>query len=84
MVDQTLTKIVQAASQSKLPPDVKSAFQAALEAFRQAEQALMKAAGGEGGEPDEDDEQASGATTMQQGGSGGAAPLSHQNLRGGR
>lgn len=82
MVDATVYKIAQAVAANKqLPDDVKQAWNAALTALRAAEQALIKAAGGNG-QPDSDEEAAGGATTTQQGGNGGAVPVSHQNMRG--
>lgn len=85
-VDQTLTKIVQAMSQNQqVPKDVTSAFQGALQAFRQAEQSLIKSVGGQAPGDNDGDEgpQPGGSTTMQQGG-GNAVPLTHANMRGGR
>ena len=76
--DGLLNKIASAIASSKLPDDVKSAWQAALAAVRAAETALVDAAGG--GEPAPDE--AEGATTMEQGGAKGAVPMSHQNMRG--
>ncbi len=79
--DALLSKISSAVAQSKITDDVKSLGQAALAAFRQFENALLQAAGGEGGEPEPDGDEG-GPTTMEQGGAKGAMPMSHQNMRG--
>lgn len=80
--DKQLSAIAQTvASSGQLPDEVKGAFAAALEAYRQGVTALSELAAG-GGAPAEASIPADqGAVTPEQGGSGGAVPMSHGRMR---